>query len=566
MVAGLGALYALILAAGAGARFLRPRAALRRPVVPVPALRGGRAGGRRARLAAPLHPALEAPSLTSEGTRRRRNPTGRAPLGSTGAGRRSSPRSARPRARWTAWGADRRPAPTCFRLNFSHGTRDEHAENVAMAPRGGEAGRPRGRPARRPARPKLRLDDVEGRSSSSRRAQRSRSTTGEERRAPPTDLPGVLGRPSRGRRTRARRSTWRTGGSGCACCEAPASESRARSRSAARSPPTRGSTCPGPTCRCPSASRTDLDWVDFAVEQEIDLLAVSFVRRAEDLQPVERRVRVAGADIPLIAKIEKPQAAENAEAIIRAAIGGIMVARGDLGIEIPIERVPMVQKTPARARRPPLAPSITATQMLASMVSSHRPTRAEVSDVANAIFQGTDAVMLSEETAVGEYPVEAVRVMDRIAREAEPDLPYGDWVFNRAAGDANGRRQLGGPGRGGLHLHARPRRPRRPDAQRAHGAARLRASPEGPGARRHAADRDGAAAQPPVRRAAACSPRTGPACARSSTTARGSAKDAGVAESGRPDRRSPPGLPRAGARHEPVRDPPGAVSGTRRSV
>ena len=144
-------------------------------------------------------------------------------------------------------------------------------------------------------------------------------------------------------------------------------------------------------------------------------------------------MRVAGADIPLVAKIEKPQAAENAEAIMRAALGGIMVARGDLGIELPIERVPSVQKRLLALAGRHSRPSITATQMLASMVTSSRPTRAEVTDVANAIYEGTDAVMLSEETAVGEHPVEAVRMMDRIAHETEPDLPYGDWVFSRVA-------------------------------------------------------------------------------------------------------------------------------------
>jgi pyruvate kinase len=188
---------------------------------------------------------------------------------------------------------------------------------------------------------------------------------------------------------------------------------------------------PGTEVPLPSAGRTDLDWVDFAAEQGIDLLAVSFVRHAEDLEPVERRARAAGADIPLIAKIEKPQAAEHAEAIVRAALSGIMVARGDLGIEMAIERVPVVQRQLLALAGRHSRPSITATQMLASMVGSPRPTRAEVSDVAAAIYQGTDAVMLSEETAVGEYPVEAVRMMDRIAREAEPDLPYGDWLFNR---------------------------------------------------------------------------------------------------------------------------------------
>jgi pyruvate kinase len=114
-----------------------------------------------------------------------------------------------------------------------------------------------------------------------------------------------------------------------------------------------------------------------------------------------------------------------------------MVARGDLGIELPLASVPVVQKRLLALSGKRSKPSITATQMLASMVTSPRPTRAEVSDVANAIYQGTDAVMLSEETAVGEHPVEAVRVMDRIARETEPDLPYGDWVFNRVASEAS---------------------------------------------------------------------------------------------------------------------------------
>jgi pyruvate kinase len=201
-----------------------------------------------------------------------------------------------------------------------------------------------------------------------------------------------------------------------------------------------GLNLPGAEVTLPSAGRDDLAWVDFAIKHGIDLLAVSFVRRAEDLEPVERRIRTSGADIPVLAKIEKPQAAERAEAIIKATTAGIMVARGDLGIELPLEQVPSVQRRLISLAGKHSRPCITATQMLASMVSSPRPTRAEVSDVANAIYQGTDAIMLSEETAVGENPIEAVRVMDRIARATEPELPYADWVFNRAGshGDVAG--------------------------------------------------------------------------------------------------------------------------------
>jgi pyruvate kinase len=181
----------------------------------------------------------------------------------------------------------------------------------------------------------------------------------------------------------------------------------------------------------PAAGDHDLGWVEFAVEQGVDLLAVSFVSSAADLEPVSERLRALGSDIPLIAKIEKRQAAEGVEEIIRAATSGIMVARGDLGIELPLAEVPVVQKRLIRAAGRQSKPAITATQMLASMVTERRPTRAEVADVANAIYDGSDAVMLSEETAVGRHPVEAVRVMDRIARATEPDLPYGEWLFSR---------------------------------------------------------------------------------------------------------------------------------------
>jgi pyruvate kinase len=320
-----------------------------------------------------------------------------------------------------------------FRLNFSHGGREDHDANVAMAREASQvAGREVGLLGDLPG-PKLRIDEVEGGSVDLRAGSELTLTTGEQMGGAdhlPVSWEGLPEAVSEGDevyladgRVRLRVLGAKRGEIRCAVEVGGAVASH------------QGLNMPGTDVPLPSASHTDLDWVDFSVEHGIDLLAVSFVRRAEDLEPVEQRVREGGADIPLIAKIEKPQAAENAESIIRKALSGIMVARGDLGIEIPIERVPVVQRQLLRLAGRHSRPSITATQMLASMVASPRPTRAEVSDVAAAIFQGTDAVMLSEETAVGEHPVEAVRVMDRIAREAEPDLPYGDWLFNRAASE-----------------------------------------------------------------------------------------------------------------------------------
>jgi pyruvate kinase len=191
----------------------------------------------------------------------------------------------------------------------------------------------------------------------------------------------------------------------------------------------KGMNIPGATA--PASTDGDLGWVEFAVEHGLDLLAISFVSSAADLEPVAERLRSLDSSIPLIAKIEKRQAAENSAEIVRAASGGIMVARGDLGIELPLAEVPVVQKRLIREAGLRSKPSITATQMLASMVHEKRPTRAEVTDVANAIYDGTDAVMLSEETAVGQNPIEAVRVMDQIARATEPDLRYGEWLFTR---------------------------------------------------------------------------------------------------------------------------------------
>src|SRR3954468_12551017 len=193
-----------------------------------------------------------------------------------------------------------------------------------------------------------------------------------------------------------------------------------------------GLNLPNVTPSLPAVSEDDLRLIDAGVEMGVDLLALSFVRRREALEPVHERLRAHGRDIPVLAKIEKPQAAANAEEIIRAA-QGIMVARGDLGIELRIEEVPLVQKRLLALCGQYAKPAITATQMLESMVNSSRPTRAEVTDVANAIFDGTDAVMLSQETAVGRYPVEAVAMMASIAETTERELPYARWLTERGA-------------------------------------------------------------------------------------------------------------------------------------
>ena len=191
-----------------------------------------------------------------------------------------------------------------------------------------------------------------------------------------------------------------------------------------------GLNLPNVTVSLPAVSQQDIAIIDAGIDMGLDLVALSFVRRREDLEPVREHLRERGSDMPLIAKIEKPQAAANGEEIVEAA-DGIMIARGDLGIELPLEEVPLVQKRLLAIAGRMAKPTITATQMLESMVHSTRPTRAEVADVANAIFDGTDAVMLSQETAVGNYPVEAVEMMASIAEATERELPYGRWLSER---------------------------------------------------------------------------------------------------------------------------------------
>jgi len=185
----------------------------------------------------------------------------------------------------------------------------------------------------------------------------------------------------------------------------------------------KGINVPGVNLQVPSAMETDLEDLLFGIDQGVDFIALSFVRGPADVLEVKSFLRDKGADTPLIAKIEKWEAWQNIDQIVAAA-DGLMVARGDLGVEIPLEKVPMVQKEVIRKCNRAGKPVITATQMLESMVDSPLPTRAEVTDIANSILDGTDAIMLSEETAVGRYPVEAVKVMTRVALETESSLPY----------------------------------------------------------------------------------------------------------------------------------------------
>jgi pyruvate kinase len=180
----------------------------------------------------------------------------------------------------------------------------------------------------------------------------------------------------------------------------------------------KGINLPGIPVRVPSLTDKDSADLEFALKNGVDAIAVSFVRTAEDVRLVRNRVSAYGGETWIIAKLEKPQAIEHLDSILQAA-DGIMVARGDLGVEVPPEKVPAIQKHIIRRAAEYRKPVITATQMLESMIDNPRPTRAEVSDVANAIYDGTDAVMLSGESAVGKYPVETVAMMGRIVTEAE---------------------------------------------------------------------------------------------------------------------------------------------------
>jgi pyruvate kinase len=192
----------------------------------------------------------------------------------------------------------------------------------------------------------------------------------------------------------------------------------------------KGINVPGASLRLSSLTPKDREDALFAMEQGVDFFALSFVRRAANVHELRQFLRSnGGEDVAIISKIEKPEALDDFDDILDAS-DGIMVARGDLGVETPAEEVPFHQKHIIHACNKAGKPVITATQMLQSMIENSRPTRAEASDIANAILDGTDAVMLSGETAVGKYPIEATATMESICANAEAHLPFGQLIHN----------------------------------------------------------------------------------------------------------------------------------------
>ena len=305
------------------------------------------------------------------------------------------------------------------RLNLSHGTHDEHAERARLVREAeAETGRPLALIADLQG-PKLRIGDLEAPVTLARGDEIC--VTGEEM---PTngDLPvspAIIGEVLQPGHevliddglVRLRVEGVEEGRARCAVITGGVVSSH------------KGVNLPGVPVPIPSLTRKDMDDLEFALELGVDFVALSFVRSAADVRDLKELITQAGSRASVIAKIEKAEAVDSLEAVLHEA-DAIMVARGDLGVEIGPELVPLIQKRIIVGALERGKPVITATQMLESMIHQPEPTRAEASDVANAILDGTSAVMLSGETAVGEYPIEAVGTMDRIARAVEPSLGY----------------------------------------------------------------------------------------------------------------------------------------------
>jgi pyruvate kinase len=302
------------------------------------------------------------------------------------------------------------------RLNFSHGTRDEHATAYLRVREASDAsGHAVGILADLPG-PKIRLDDFAGGSAELEDGASFTITTkpidGDARRAS-TSYAALATDVAPGDKVLI--------DDGNIALEVVSTDGRevvTRVIHGGRVSNHKGINLPGVHVSAPTLDEPNRELLRYALELGVDWVAMSFVRSAADADDARAVMAQAGRHVPLIAKIEKPEAVENLEAIVDA-FDGLMVARGDLGVEMPLERVPLTQKRAVQLGREHGKPVIVATQMLESMISAARPTRAETSDVANAVFDGADALMLSGETSVGQYPVETVATMARIIAAAE---------------------------------------------------------------------------------------------------------------------------------------------------
>lgn len=324
------------------------------------------------------------------------------------------------------------------RLNFSHGTHEDHAHNIQRLRRAAE----------REGRTVCILQDLQGpkiRTGLLERHEPVQLKTGSVVTITPQDVPGTATRISTTFPDLARELT---AGARILLSDGLI-ELRVRSvRSQARGDDVlcdvinggllgehKGINLPGIALSIPALTKKDRKDLEFGLAHGVDAVAISFVRTAADVQMVKQIIARRGSDVPVIAKLEKPQAIDHLEEILEAS-DGVMVARGDLGVEMAPEKVPVIQKHVIRRASSWRKPVITATQMLESMIENPRPTRAEASDVANAIFDGTDAVMLSAETASGQYPRESVAIMSRIVVEAECNM--GDFVQFRRRREHSG--------------------------------------------------------------------------------------------------------------------------------
>jgi len=318
------------------------------------------------------------------------------------------------------------------RLNFSHGTQDTHARAVEMVR---EAERAVGRTVailQDLAGPKVRIGPLPRGAIELREGQALTIAAGgasDAEGAVPATYAGLARDVRRGDRILLDDGTLEL-----VVEEAGAGRVRTRVVRGGLLREHKGLNVPGVTLRVPAMTEKDLADLAFGIRLGVDYVALSFVQRPQDVLLGRRAMRRLGARLPIVAKLEKAGAIASLDGILRAA-DAVMVARGDLGVELPAEQVPVLQKSIIRQANRAGIPVITATQMLESMVDRPRPTRAETSDVANAILDGTDAVMLSEETAVGKYPVEAVATMDRIARVVEATTPA---IFTPQAGSRRG--------------------------------------------------------------------------------------------------------------------------------